>query len=222
VGVTTVVGFDVFATTWEWRATGDLVRCVTRRATVVVVVDATVVVVIITDVVPDAMVADGLTMSAIAGSTVALSTKPATSEPIEPMRTERRGARRDAEDLTRGSPERFCPCVKLVMDQLSKISSKVLPTTCQHLLNSDAHWGTTAKLEAKGDRGPTSSNRRLKLASARMMQIRGSPTPTRFERRKLGNARDSDSGCKECRRSRHLASFTRFAREMLHHYKIRN
>jgi len=31
-----------------------------------VVVDATVVVVIITDVVPDAMVADGLTMSAIA------------------------------------------------------------------------------------------------------------------------------------------------------------
>jgi hypothetical protein len=88
---------------------------------VVVVVGATVVVVaLVVVVVPTPMVVLGETTFAMAGSAVVLRTTPRTSEPIEPMSTERRGPRRDAEGRPLGSPERFCPCVKLVMDQLSK------------------------------------------------------------------------------------------------------
>jgi hypothetical protein len=72
----------------------------------------------------------------MAGSAVVLKTIPATSEPIDPMSTERRGPRRDVEVRSLRSPESFCPCVISVMNQLSKINSKVLPITSQHLLKS--------------------------------------------------------------------------------------
>jgi hypothetical protein len=74
---------------------------------------------------------------AIAGSAVVLRTIPKTSDPTDPTSTERRGPRREVVFLPLGSPESFCPCVTLVMDQLSKIKSKVLPIAPQHLVNSD-------------------------------------------------------------------------------------
>ena len=106
-------------------------------AVVVVVVVATDVVVVATVVVvPIPNCAVGVTTFAMAGSAVVLRTSPTTSEPIEPTSTERRGPRREDEGRPLGSRERFCPCVIFVMDQLSKIKSKVPPTTPQHLLNS--------------------------------------------------------------------------------------
>jgi hypothetical protein len=111
--------------------------CVARRATVVVVVDTTVVVVAKLVVVAMPSLADGETTFAIAGSAVVARTTPSINEPIEPIITERRGPRRDVEERVLGSPERFCPCVMLVMDQLSKTQSKTLPTTSQYLLNSE-------------------------------------------------------------------------------------
>jgi hypothetical protein len=157
VGVTTVVGVEVVAvgfgepcpvvrdfgvatnvTTREWWvAVVVMVTAArwTRRATVVVV-DATVVVVEKVVVVAGPTLAVGRTTFAIAGSAVVLRTMPTTSEPIDAMTTERRGPRREVEKRRLGSPERFCPCVIPVMDQLSKIKSKVPPTTPQHLLNS--------------------------------------------------------------------------------------
>jgi hypothetical protein len=107
----------------------------TRRATVVVD-DANVVVVERLVVVAGPTLAEGRTTFAIAGSAVVLKTIPTTSEPIEPMTTERRGPRRELVKRRLGSPERFCPCVITVMDQLSKTNSKVPSTTSQHLLNS--------------------------------------------------------------------------------------
>src|SRR5579863_4220440 len=71
----------------------------------------------------------------MAGRAVVLRITPTTSEPIEPMRTERRGPRRDVEVRPLGSPERFCPCVILVMDQLSKTKSTPLPTHTQQFVN---------------------------------------------------------------------------------------
>jgi len=69
-----------------------LVTCATRRAIVVVVVATEVVVVAaIVVVVPAAKLALGWTTLAKAGSAVVLRTMPRTSEPIELMRTERRG-----------------------------------------------------------------------------------------------------------------------------------
>jgi hypothetical protein len=113
-----------------------LATCTTRR-TIVVVVVASVVVVATGMVVPMSSLAVGETTFAMEGSAVVLKTIPATSEPIDPMSTERRGPRRDVEVQSLGSPEKsFCPCVILVMNQLSKINSKVLPITSQHLLNS--------------------------------------------------------------------------------------
>jgi hypothetical protein len=112
---------------------------------VVVVVGATVVVVAMVVVIPIPKVVVGVTMLAIAGSAVVLRTIPATSEPIEPISTERRGPRRDVEERPLGSPEIFCPRVIFVMDQLSKINSKVLSTTPQHHLNSFANPNATPK-----------------------------------------------------------------------------
>jgi hypothetical protein len=165
VGVTTVVGGgvvvvgleeldaverEVFDTTCERRVLSVFTTCVTRRGTVVVVVATVVVVVVVVAtvvVVPDPNLAVGETMFAIAGSAVVLRTIPRTSEPIEPMSTERRGPRRDVEERPLGSLERFCPCVILVMDQLSKTNSKVLPTTAQHLVNLESG------VAVEGDRG---------------------------------------------------------------------
>jgi hypothetical protein len=128
------------ATTLERRvsrvARGRLGRGAIVVVVVVVVVDATVVVVANDVVIPMASRADGCTMFAMAGSAVVLRTIPTTREPIEPMSTERRGRRRDVEDRPLGSPERFCPCVILVIDQLSKIKSKGLSTVSQYLLKS--------------------------------------------------------------------------------------
>ena len=132
------------ATTREWRTARVETERLARGAVVVVVdvvvdvvvVDASVVVVANVVVVPAPNRALGLTMLAMAGSAVTLKTIPTTSEPIEPIRTERRGPRRDVEERPLGSRERFCPCVILVMDQLSKIKSKVLPTVPQYLLKS--------------------------------------------------------------------------------------
>ena len=125
------------ATTWAWRVVVVFAsRAWCRGIVVVVVVGATVVVVAMVVVIPIPKVVDGVTMLAIAGSAVVLRTIPATSEPIEPISTERRGPRRDVEARPLGSPESFCPRVILVMNQLSKINSKVLPITSQHLLNS--------------------------------------------------------------------------------------
>jgi hypothetical protein len=73
---------------------------------------------------------------AMAGSAVVLRITPSTSEPIEPTSTERRGPRREAEERPLGSPERFCPCVIFVMDQLSKTKSTWLPTINQLFVNS--------------------------------------------------------------------------------------
>ncbi len=87
-------------------------------------------------VVPAPKLALGWTTFAIAGSAVVLRMIPKMSDPSEPISTERRGPRRGVEPLPLGSPERFCPCVILVMDQLSKIKSKVPPTVAQHPLNS--------------------------------------------------------------------------------------
>ena len=159
VGVTTVVGvgtvvvglvepFEVERDVWvadvtatrAWRvsriAMGRLGRFAIVVVVVVVVVDATVVVVANDVVVPMPSRADGRTMFAMAGSAVVLRMIPTTREPIEPMSTERRGPRRDVEDRPLGSPERFCPCVILVMDQLSKIKSKGLSTVSQYLVKS--------------------------------------------------------------------------------------
>jgi hypothetical protein len=157
VGVTTVVGggvvvvgllepleFDrefcvgLLARTCDRRASVDLTARWARRGAIVVVVVATVVVVVTTVVVPIPNSVDGETMVAMAGSAVVLRTIPRISDPIDPINTERRGPRRDVENRPLASPERFCPCVMLVMDQLSKINSKVLPTTSQHLLKSVA------------------------------------------------------------------------------------
>jgi hypothetical protein len=99
-------------------------------------VDACVVVVATGMVDPMSSLAVGETTFAMAGSAVVLKTIPATSEPIDPMSTERRGPRRDVEVRSLRSPESFCPCVISVMNQLSKINSKVLPITSQHLLKS--------------------------------------------------------------------------------------
>lgn len=98
----------------------------------VVVVDGTTVVVV-----PEPNLADGDTMFAMAGSAVVLSMIPTTRDPTEPMRTERRGPRRKGENRPVGSPESFCPCVILVMDQLSKTKSKVASTRPQNCLNSN-------------------------------------------------------------------------------------
>src|SRR5579863_3548496 len=97
----------------------------------------------------------------MAGRAVVLRITPTTSEPIEPMRTERRGPRRKVEERPLGSPERFCPCVILVMDQLSKINYKVLSTDPQNWVNSITNslgLTTTAKsapterdLQVRGD-----------------------------------------------------------------------
>jgi hypothetical protein len=108
-----------------------------RRGTVVVVV-ATVVVVVAANVVvvPGPKFELARTTSAMAGSAVVLRIIPKTRDPTDPTSTERRGPRREPVFRPLGSPESFCPCVKLVMDQLSKIKSKVLPTTRQHLVNS--------------------------------------------------------------------------------------
>ena len=129
--------FEVAATTCEWRTTTTLATCVTRRA-IVVVVGATVVVVVaaIVVVVPMPSLALGATTFAMAGSAVVLKMIPRTSEPNEPMSTERRGPRREVEERPLGSPVNFCPCVKFVMNQLSKINSKVPPTAPQYLPNS--------------------------------------------------------------------------------------
>jgi hypothetical protein len=102
----------------------------------VVVVVATVVVGVIVVVVPTDRVVDGVTTLAIAGSAVVPKTMPMTSDPIEPMSTERRGPRREVDERPLGSPESFCPCVNLFMDQLSKIKSKMPSIVRQHLLNS--------------------------------------------------------------------------------------
>jgi hypothetical protein len=102
----------------------------------VVVVGTTVVVVAKLVVVAIPRLVLGVTTFAIAGSAVVARTTPRTSEPTEPIITERRGPRRDVEERLLGSPERFCPCVMLVMDQLSKTQSKTPPTTSQYLLNS--------------------------------------------------------------------------------------
>src|SRR5665213_1169742 len=123
------------ATAWARRVGAVLATC-TTRCTIVVVVVASVVVVATGMVVPMSSLAVGETPFAMAGSAVVLKTIPATSEPIDPMSTERRGPRRDVEVRSSGSPESFCPCVILVMNQLSKINSKVLPIASQHLLNS--------------------------------------------------------------------------------------
>lgn len=155
VGVTTVVGVGVVvvgldepfvvgrellveeAMTCEWRtATALRLRCVTWR-TIVVVVDSRVVVVAgAVLVAPELRLALGVTMFAIAGSAVVARTIPRTSDPIEPMSTERRGRRRGVVERPLGSLESFCPCVILVMDQLSKMNSKAAPTNPQQLLNS--------------------------------------------------------------------------------------
>jgi hypothetical protein len=104
---------------------------------VVVVVGATVVVVApVVVVVPTPNVVLGDMTSAMAGSAVVLRMTPSTSEPIEPTSTERRGPRREVEERPLGSPERFCPCVILVMDQLSKTKSKWHPTINQLFVNS--------------------------------------------------------------------------------------
>jgi hypothetical protein len=153
VGVTTVVGVGVVVVGLEGpfgveRAGMVAVDSITRacRGAMVVakwaagrtiVVGATVVVVVALVIVVelDSSLALGETMFAMAGRAVVLRTIPRTSEPIEPMRTERRGPRRVVEERPLGSPESFCPCVKLVMDQLSKIKSKVLPTSTQQFPN---------------------------------------------------------------------------------------
>ena len=72
---------------------------------------------------------------AMAGRAVALRTSPPTSRPSELTTTDRRGRRRRREE-PRGLPRFFCPCVMLVMEQLSRTQTKVLPTLGQHLLNS--------------------------------------------------------------------------------------
>jgi hypothetical protein len=163
VGVTTVVGGGVVvvglvepfgferacwvvdeATTGAWRATVVAVTCATRRTflSVVVVVGATdfvvaVAFVVLVVVAPTAKVVLGDTTLAMAGSAVVLRITPSTSEPIEPTSTERRGPRCDAVERPLGSPERFCPCVILVMDQLSKTKSKWRPTINQLFVNSN-------------------------------------------------------------------------------------
>jgi hypothetical protein len=130
---------EVLATTCERRVSVDLTARWARRGAIVVVVVATVVVVVSTVVVvPYPSSAVGEMTVAMAGSAVVLRTIPTTREPIDPIRTERRGPRRDVVERPLGSPERFRPCVTLVMDQLSKINSKALPTTPQHLPKSDA------------------------------------------------------------------------------------
>jgi hypothetical protein len=96
-----------------------------------------VVVAFVVVVVPTPKLVVGDTTSATAGRAVVLRITPSTSEPIEPISTERRGPRREAEERPLGSPERFCPCVILVMDQLSKTKSKRLPTHNQLLVNSN-------------------------------------------------------------------------------------
>jgi hypothetical protein len=113
---------------------------------VVVVVDVVVVVFSTVVVVAVAKLVVGCTMFAIAGSAVTLRTTPITSEPIEPMSTERRGPERDVEKRPLGSPESFCPCVIFDMDQLSKINSKSPPTTAQHLLNSGVRTYSPTRL----------------------------------------------------------------------------
>jgi hypothetical protein len=152
VGVTTVVGGGVvvvgldelfvvgreelveLATTREWRTVMALrLRCATCRTTVVVV-ESSVVAVVVVVLVP--RLALGVTTFAIAGSAVVPMMIPRASDPIEPMSTERRGRRRSVDECPLGSLESFCPCVILVMDQLSKTNSKPAPTNPQHLLNS--------------------------------------------------------------------------------------
>jgi hypothetical protein len=100
--------------------------------------------VVVASVVVEPLASDvvGVTTFAMAGSAVVLRITPATSEPIDPIRTERRGPRREVEGRPLGSPESFCPCVLLVMDQLSKTKSKVPPTTSQLPLNSIASSGS--------------------------------------------------------------------------------
>jgi hypothetical protein len=158
VGVTTVVGVGVVGvglvepfglgrtwlvveevTMWECRIF-DVVTRTTRRTPliVVVVVGATVVVVaIVVLVVPILKPVLGETTFAMAGRAVVLRITPRTSEPIEPTKTERRGPRRDAEERHLGSPERFCPCVILVMDQLSKTNITAEPTVNQQFVKSN-------------------------------------------------------------------------------------
>jgi hypothetical protein len=155
VGVTTVVGGGVvvvgldelfvvgreelveLATTREWRTVMALrLRCATWRPTLVVVDSSVVVVVAVVVVVLVPRLALGVTTFAIAGSAVVPMMIPRASDPIEPMSTERRGRRRSVDECPLGSLESFCPCVILVMDQLSKTNSKPAPTNPQHLLNS--------------------------------------------------------------------------------------
>jgi hypothetical protein len=87
----------------------------------------------------------------MAGSAVVLRTTPTTREPNEPMRTERRGPRREVELRPLGSPESFCPCVVLVTDQLSKTKSKVLPTTAQHPLKSGEFLRYDRQIAVRGE-----------------------------------------------------------------------
>jgi hypothetical protein len=90
-------GVSEFATTRECRVLSVTARC-TLTATVVVVVDvASVVVVATVVVVPIPRLAVGVITFAIAGNAVVLKMTPSTSDPIEPIITDRRGPRRDAE-----------------------------------------------------------------------------------------------------------------------------
>jgi hypothetical protein len=90
-------GVSVFATTRECRVLAA--RCTLAAMVVVVVASVVVVVVELTVVVvPIPRLAVGVMTLAIAGSAVVLRMIPATSEPIEPIITDRRGPRRDGKE----------------------------------------------------------------------------------------------------------------------------